>query len=110
MTALGGASWADSVEEEVEAGTHSVLVKPTLSATEFPSLGDALKAPQQGKGKKNKKGITLSLGEFTGVAPTAANRIGAKLSDQEVLRTLPTSSRGKVEGEDAGGPLGGGFG
>jgi hypothetical protein len=82
-------------------GTHTLKGPVLGKSDDFPSLGEAAKAPQQkaSAGGKKKKGTTLSLQEFVTAGPAAgpgrsAGPVG-RASDKEILLSLPTASRGK---------------
>ncbi len=95
-------------------GTHDVNGPP---APDFPSLAEAAKMPAQPKAaaKKKGKGKTLSLAELMSMpsGPGAARGPvvprGGPTNEREILMMLPTTSRGKVEGEEDTGRLGGAF-
>ncbi len=78
---------------------------------DFPSLAQAAKVPPKAPAKK-KKGQKMGLGELiqqVQTAPSSGRRDGP-MSEREILMSLPTSSRGKVDGEGDSRPgLGGGF-
>ncbi len=84
----------------------------------FPTLGEAVKVVQK-VGKKKTKGTTLSLNEFMtapvqrpGVFAAGSAARGAVRATEEksIMLSLPTGSRGKVEGEEQpSGGLGGAF-
>jgi len=80
-------------------------------------LSEAVKqAPGGGKKKKGQKmDIRTFMQQAPGPAPggrfVAPGGRGAPMSEKEILLSLPTGSRGKVEGEEEAGPpgLGGAF-
>ncbi len=100
--AAATSSWADHVDEEEEA-IASQPVAAAAPSKDFPSLGEAIKQAPKAK----KKGQKLNLGEFlVGVKPP----LSSKVTDRDILASLPTAPRGAVDGEDddrAG--MGGGF-
>jgi len=127
--AAAAANWADELEKEEAAGTHDANQPPPdvpttfseragkarqLQAAEddFPSLSMAAAKPVS----KKKKAVKLDMRTFLaggGAAPTSsasqpfkASRGGGPTNDKEILMSLPTGSRGKVEGEEADGPSG----
>jgi hypothetical protein len=83
-------------------GTHTLKGPALGKSDDFPSLGEAAKAPQQ-KGAaaapKKKKGTKLSLQDFvaTGPATGPGRSVGpvGRVSEKEILMSLPTASRGK---------------
>lgn len=88
-------NWAEEVDA-AEAQNGGPLSEA------FPSLGEAIKAPKDAKPVK-KKPVKLGLGAFIGSSRTQP-------SEAELRLQLPTSSRGKVEGEEGdSGALGGAF-
>ncbi|KAF5833755.1 hypothetical protein DUNSADRAFT_9822 [Dunaliella salina] len=103
-------SWADDVDTAEQEGT---IEAPPPDNAAFPSLGEAAKqAPQGGKGKK--KGMKMDMRTFMQQAPGPAPAAGrfvapgrAPMSEKEILLSLPTGSRGRVEGEEEAGPPGG---
>lgn len=100
----GGASnsWADDVHEEEQAGT--------LPNPDFPTLGEAAKAPPPAK--KKAKGQKLGLGQFlaAGGGP-APPPVTSRVTDADILRLLPTAPRADRDPDEANamGALGGGF-
>lgn len=100
----GGASnsWADDVHEEEQAGT--------LPNLDFPTLGEAAKAPPPAK--KKVKGQKLGLGQFlaAGGGP-APPPVTSRITDADILRQLPTAPRADRDPDEANtmGGLGGGF-
>lgn len=107
------ASWADEVAGEAEAGTLQVNV-PAPDNAAFPTLGEAAKQPPKSKKKGQKMDIhTFMANTPSGPASSAGGRfvVAARLppSARDILASLPTSSRGKVEGEEELGGMGGAF-
>lgn len=106
-------SWADDVDAEAEAGGGKIEAPPEPDNSAFPSLSDAAKQPPQGKKKKGQK---MDMRSFMAQGPPAApaGRFVAAgrqpVNEKEILLSLPTGSRGKVEGEEEGPPgMGGAF-
>ncbi|KXZ54883.1 hypothetical protein GPECTOR_4g955 [Gonium pectorale] len=93
---------------ETEEATHGALA----NNSDFPSLNESAKMPQQPKAKA-KKGAKLNLGEFLAMPTGSRGDFGDKsLQDKAILLSLPTAPRGgpreEGDGRPAGG-LGGGF-
>ncbi|KFM29012.1 hypothetical protein F751_6531 [Auxenochlorella protothecoides] len=124
-------AWAQAVEEE-EAEQGPILVPVVAKEKEFPSLGDApdragfpslgAAAAVKDSKKERRKKQTMSLADFVSTvdAPKPGTfvpsaRVGGSalrrpLNDDDILRNLPTTSRGKVEGDEKPGDrLGGSF-
>eukprot|EP00967_Tisochrysis_lutea_P053209 scaffold66064_cov17-Tisochrysis_lutea.AAC.1 len=104
-------SWADDVEG-LTPGKVEAAPPPTDDAA-FPSLGEAVKQAPQG-GKKKSRGQKMDMRTFMqqapGPAPVAGRFVApgrAPMSEKEILLSLPTGSRGRVEGEEEAGPPGG---
>ena len=106
-------SWADTVDEEVEAGTHKLHqeVAAAPPSADFPSLAEAKNAPNP-KPKAPKKGQKMSMAEFLGGTKAAAPVAARGFNEKAILLSLPTASRGRdgTEGQEQdAGRLGGAF-
>lgn len=124
-----GAPARDAVLHSV---TGPILVPVVAKEKEFPSLGDApdragfpslgAAAAVKDSKKERRKKQTMSLADFVSTvdAPKPGTfvpsaRVGGSalrrpLNDDDILRNLPTTSRGKVEGDEKPGDrLGGSF-
>ncbi|MEW5319377.1 MAG: hypothetical protein WDW38_010534 [Sanguina aurantia] len=108
-------SWAD--DEVVEPEPALVAFKAGgkgNTADDFPSLGEAVKAPQLKK--KKQFGAKVDLATFNKTpAPASAGsgpmRVGpSRATEKDILMSLPTGSTGRVDGAEGAAPgLGGGF-
>lgn len=81
---------------------------------DYPTLGEAVKAPQA---KKKNKGTKVDLATFNKTPTASAVFTGSAMragpsrgSEKDILLSLPTGSTGRVEGAEGAAPgLGGGF-
>ena len=91
-------NWADAVElEEQQNGPMD----------DYPPLGAEPKESKQPKGKAKKVKQTMSLRDF--IAPSGGPVVRGPPTGKNILLHLPTGSRGKEEGDEQGGGMGGGF-
>eukprot|EP00798_Chlamydomonas_sp_ICE-L_P032786 gene32786-33851_t len=120
-------NWADDVDEAEEAGSLAApLPTPANKYTppsqvaqvpenDFPSLGEAAKAP---KAAKKKKGTTVQLGQFmsmpsgktSGPAAFRPTSNSASLNDKDILANLPSGPRPRDPNEPEDAPARGGMG
>lgn len=85
------------------------------TADDFPSLGEAVKAPQLKK--KKQFGAKVDLATFNKTPAPASSgsgpmRVGpaGRVTEKDLLMSLPTGSTGRVDGAEGAAPgLGGGF-
>jgi hypothetical protein len=89
-------NWADDVE--LEEQRHGPM-------DDFPPLGAEPAPKPKGKPKKGKQSVSLK--DFLGGGPAVS--MGRGPVGKDILYSLPTASRGKEEGDESGGGLGGAF-
>jgi hypothetical protein len=108
-------SWADDVEAEAEAGGGKIEAPPADNAA-FPSLGEAAKQAPKQKKKGQKMDMRTFMQQAGGPPAPSSGRFvptsgRAPVNEKEILLSLPTGSKGRVEGEEDAGPpgMGGAF-